>query len=111
MVRSAHPISLMLVVGAALTAAPAAAQDNPACAKIENALAYNACLAKQGPPAHGTRAIAPPADADAPRGAHAFSGPSPRSSAHVSHARNGRMVLEFSIGGAPVGSRKHRETR
>ncbi len=28
------------------------AEDNPACAKLDNALAYNACLAKLGPKAH-----------------------------------------------------------
>jgi hypothetical protein len=28
------------------------AEDNPACAKFENALAYNACLAKLGPKAY-----------------------------------------------------------
>ena len=28
------------------------AADNPACAKFENALAYNACLAKLGPKAY-----------------------------------------------------------
>jgi hypothetical protein len=32
-----------------LVFSPAAAEDNPACAKFEDPLAYNACLARQGP--------------------------------------------------------------
>ncbi len=39
-----------------LSAAPAFPQDNPACAKFQEPLAYNACLARQGPPARMVRA-------------------------------------------------------
>jgi len=38
----------------------AIAEDNPACAKYEEPLAYNACLAKLGPKAGGTHATAAP---------------------------------------------------
>jgi hypothetical protein len=38
----------------------AAAEDNPACAKYQNPLAYNACLAKLGPKAGATRAESAP---------------------------------------------------
>jgi hypothetical protein len=39
---------LLLLV---LVFSPAAAEDNPACAKFQDPLAYNACLARQGPAA------------------------------------------------------------
>ncbi|MGA2044608.1 MAG: hypothetical protein ABSG83_14705 [Roseiarcus sp.] len=93
---------------ALLIAAPAGAQNYPACAKIEDPLAYNACLARQGPPAHATRAIAPN-DAD---GARAWTGGAhTRPGVRIAHGRHGRMVLELSVGGASGGARKQRETR
>jgi hypothetical protein len=78
--------------------APAWPQDNPACAKFEEPLAYNACLAKLGPRAGATLA-APESDgaaaathaAPAARGVHsmhAFAAP-PRT--------KGRVRMEFSI--------------
>jgi len=100
---------------AILTPQPGRADDYPACAKIENPLAYNQCLANHGPPAHGTRTIAPPPDADAPKGA--WQAPargrtgSTGSTMQISRARNGRMVVEFSMGGGSAGSHKRKETQ
>ncbi len=42
-------------------AAEAHADDVPACAQYQEALAYNACLARLGPKAGATRATAAPA--------------------------------------------------
>jgi len=78
--------------------APARAQDNPACAKFQEPLEYNACLAKLGPKAGATLAVpeppgAAPAVLTAPaaRGVHsmhAFAAP-PRT--------KGRVRMEFTI--------------
>jgi hypothetical protein len=94
-----------LVLGAAISWEGAArADDYPECAKIENPLAYNQCLANHGPAAHATKAIAPPPGEDAPKGgAWRAAGP-PRgragSTMQISRTHNGRMVLEFTIGGS-----------
>jgi hypothetical protein len=51
---------ILLLLGV-LAVSQAAAQDNPACAKFEDPLAYNACLAHQGPTARAVRMqVAPP---------------------------------------------------
>jgi len=99
-------------IGVALVmAAPAGAQNYAACAKIDEPLAYNACLARQGPPAHATRAIAP-TDADSGlAGARSWTGAHAGSGFRTAHGRHGRMVLELSIGGASGGVRKQRATR
>jgi hypothetical protein len=111
MVRREHSIALILTGGVLLAAAPAGAEDNAACAKIENPLAYNACLAKQGPEWHGTRGIATPPDADAPKGAGGWAGPGRvGSSLHFAHGRHGRMVVEFTVGGASAAAVKHKTT-
>ncbi len=71
---------------------PADAEDNPACAKFENPLEYNACLAKQGPRAGATLAVPEPAPAArAPRGV--------RSMRAFPRARptRGRVRMEFTI--------------
>ncbi len=44
--------SLLLAVSTALLPAMALAQDDPACARFEEPLAYNACLASHGPKAN-----------------------------------------------------------
>ena len=80
-----------LAVGAALCCADARAEDNPRCAKYQEPLAYNACLASLGPHARGVRAMPDPdgqakADSsDAPRGDGA------------SQTRHGRKRLEFDV--------------
>jgi hypothetical protein len=95
----------------ALTAAPARADDYAACAKFDNPLAYNQCLAAQGPVAHGTRASAPPPEGeDGPRGAWAAHGHGGQSM-QAARGRNGRMVLEFSIGAASAGAHRPRKTQ
>ena len=73
---------LFPVVVAALVAASAVALAKDQCAAIEEPLAYNACLARHGPPAFVTR---PGADPD-----EGFSAP---------RARHGRERLEFGVGG------------
>jgi hypothetical protein len=100
----------LIAFGAAFIAAPAAADD---CTKIENPLAYNACLAKQGPEWHGTHGVPVPADADTPKGqaAGAWQGPGRvRSTMQFGRNRHGRMVVEFAIGGEAAASSK-RKTR
>ena len=112
--RTIHTTLAGLALGLAASAPqPGRADDYPACAKIENPLAYNQCLANQGPPAHGTRAIAPPPDADAPKGAWRAPAAAGRtgSTLQVSRTRSGRMVMEFSIGGGSGGSHKRKETQ
>jgi len=49
----------LLLLGV-LAFSPAAAQDNPLCAKFEDPLAYNACLARQGPAARAAQMRAAP---------------------------------------------------
>jgi hypothetical protein len=88
---------LAIGIGVLLVGAPARAQDNPACAKYEEPLAYNACLARLGPHAPGTRAVAAPDDdADGP-------GAGGRRRAHggfeISRERRGRERMEFYVGG------------
>jgi hypothetical protein len=71
---------------------PAYAEDNPACAKFENPLEYNDCLAKLGPRAGATLAVPEPSGAaPAPRGIRsmrAFAGP---------RRTGGRVRMEFTI--------------
>jgi hypothetical protein len=111
MVRREHSIAFVLTGGVLLAAAPTGAEDYAACAKIENPLAYNACLAKQGPPAHATVGEAIPPDADAPKGAGGWTGPGrAQSSLHFARGRHGRMIVEFTVGGAPAAAVKHKTT-
>ncbi len=44
--------ALMLLALAAVSAGAARAEDDPACAKYQDPLAYNACLASHGPKAN-----------------------------------------------------------
>jgi hypothetical protein len=80
--------ALMFVAGAASVHA----EDNPACAKFENPLEYNACLARQGPRAGATLAVPEPDGAAPPprgvRSMRAFAGPRPT---------RGRVRMEFTI--------------
>jgi len=80
-----HALILAIGLGALLIGAPARAADNGSCAKYQEPLAYNACLARHGPHAGATRAIAAPDDdLGAPR----------------PYARKGRerMRMEFDVG-------------
>jgi len=49
----------LLLLGV-LAFSPATAQENPVCAKFEDPLAYNACLARQGPAARAVPTRAAP---------------------------------------------------
>jgi hypothetical protein len=94
--------SLGLAALIALIVTPARSEDYPACAKIDNPLAYNRCLAAHGPAAPGTRAIPIPPDADKlPNARSSAMGHNRFGSAmRVSRTRHGRMVLEFSVDAA-----------
>jgi hypothetical protein len=97
--------ALLLAASAALLPAIARAQDNPACARFEEPLAYNACLASHGPkakeigaaPGDGARQIGQDggASADPPRRAQ-IAAPAARGMAHVSR-RPGRIHMEFRV--------------
>ena len=63
-------------------AAPAAAQRPDPCARLEEPIAYNACLAEHGPRAAATRPASPNEEASGP----------------VRRTRRGRQQLEFSVG-------------
>ena len=77
---------------------PAGAEDNPACAKFENPLEYNACLAKQGPRAGATLAVPEPVGAvQAPRGRLAPRGVRPIRSYAGARRSHGRIRMEFTI--------------
>jgi hypothetical protein len=90
----------ILVASALVFVASAAsvhAQDNPACAKFENPLEYNDCLAKLGPRAGATLAVpesggAAPATrgAPAPHGIRSIRG-------FAGARRTGRVRMEFTI--------------
>jgi hypothetical protein len=83
-----HALMAAIGLGALLVGAPARAEDNPACAKFEEPLAFNACLAKFGPRAHESKAIA--AEAGGRRSARG---------GEISRARRGRVRLEFDVAG------------
>jgi len=76
-------------------AAPARAQDS-ACAKIEEALAYNACLANHGPRAGPVRAEPEPAPGAAPSALNRHG--RVRGMLMARKTRRGRMEMEFDVG-------------
>jgi hypothetical protein len=87
---------MLLVV--ALVASPRAvlAEDDPACAKYQDPLAYNACLASRGPRAN----TAPRADADAQTGsvrARPTKGPAANRGWRGETRRHGRVRMEFRL--------------
>jgi hypothetical protein len=51
--------ALMLLAIAAASIGPARAEDDPACAKYGDPLAYNACLASHGPKANAATSPRP----------------------------------------------------
>lgn len=86
---------LAFSLAAVLVGAPARATDNPACAKYEEPLAYNACLARFGPPAPGIRgAPATEGEGEPPR---AYIHRSAHSSFEGSRTGRGRMRMEFDV--------------
>jgi len=77
--RGAAPLAFAALV----LAAPAAAQKPDPCARFEEPLAYNACLAEHGPRAagKGTRPASPDEEASGP----------------IRRAPHGRQRLEFNV--------------
>jgi len=86
----------VLFIGFVLLATPGAAVAQDACARFEEPLAYNQCLATQGPKAHATPAI------DVPVSSGAAANGARRGRVHtqlqVVHRRNGRMFAQFTVG-------------
>ena len=80
---------------ATLGAAPAQAQDR-ACAKIEEPLAYNACLANHGPKAGAVRAEPEPAGGAPSSALHRHS--RVRGALMARKTRRGKMEMEFDVG-------------
>ncbi len=82
----------LLIFVSALAAAPrpALGQDDPACAKYQEPLAYNACLASHGPKANSIRAE-PHADA------RSSAGSAPGREWPAATRRRGRIHMEFRI--------------
>ncbi len=70
----------------ALAGGPARAEDNPACARFESPLAYNACLAKLGPPAAAARGTP-----------EAVGGRRPAGPVFAARRSRGRVRMEFTI--------------
>jgi hypothetical protein len=93
-----RPILIAAALILVSSVAPAWAEDNPACAKFEEPLAYNACLAKLGPKAGATLAVPEPAGA-----APAIRAAPAARSVHSMHAfaapprTKGRVRMEFTI--------------
>ncbi len=91
---------LLFVLGVVARPNGAMAQDNPACAKYQEPLAYNACLASHGPKATEIGAGGSP-------GERSHGGPAPAARSATpsrfgpawSHAtrRRGRVHMEFRL--------------
>jgi hypothetical protein len=80
------------------SAASVHAQDNPACAKFENPLEYNDCLAKLGPRAGATLAVPEPGGATpATRAAPAPRGVRPMRAFRGAPRTRSRVRMEFTI--------------
>ena len=87
--RAARQLALALTLcGLALPGARAQAQDASSCAGVDEAMAYNACLARQGPVA---RKLAP-TDHNAGAIRHRFSPGEP-----TARRKYGRAHMEFVI--------------
>ena len=82
--------SLILLL---LAAQPAAAEDNPACARYQEPLAYNACLARQGPAARAVHLGGVP-----PSAAHTSDARPGRAAGRIANTmRRGRSEMVFSV--------------
>ncbi len=90
--------ALLLVLFAAALPWPARAEDDPACARYQDPLAYNACLASHGPKAtavggtpRASGSAASPAADDGPRA------PGRGAGRFGAVRRRGRVHMEFRV--------------
>jgi hypothetical protein len=92
--------TLLLAAAAAVLPGLARAEDNPACARFEDPLAYNACLASHGPKANdvGTRSESEALRRVGPEAEGPAAGPHrrPVAAAHAAR-RHGRIHMEFRV--------------
>ena len=93
--------ALMLLVLAAASAGPARAEDDSVCARYEDPLAYNACLASHGPKANNLAPTGARRGEEGPLAAtQAERNSAPagvdRGSRHVMRA-HGRLHMEFQV--------------
>jgi hypothetical protein len=93
--------ALMLLVLAAASAGPARAEDDSVCARYEDPLAYNACLASHGPKANNLATTGARRGEEGPLAAtQAERNSAPagvdRGSRHVMRA-HGRVHMEFQV--------------
>jgi hypothetical protein len=87
-----HALIRAIGIGALMASAPALAVDNSACAKFDEPLAYNACLARFGPRAPDMRGA--PAPDEGAAGQRRV-----RGGFEFSPGRHRRMRAEFNPGG------------
>jgi hypothetical protein len=82
----------LLILVSALAAAPRSAlgQDDPACAKYQEPLAYNACLASHGPKANSI-------GAEPHSVARSWAGSAPGRQWPAATRRRGRIHMEFRV--------------
>jgi hypothetical protein len=88
-------VALLALFAAVLTGA-ARAEDNPACARFDDPLAYNACLASHGPKAKGVAMTPEPTGAREPEG-RPYVAPKHVSNLPNMVRRRGRIHMEFMI--------------
>jgi hypothetical protein len=99
----ARRAALMLVIlQAAAWPAAASAEDDPACAKYDEPLAYNACLASHGPKANDVGKAASPGEPARSAPAEVERAPRSPSSRPVAgwpsaSRRGGRVHMEFHV--------------
>src|SRR5271165_4267887 len=100
MKRMARVAFMLFILGIVTRPSGATAQDNPACAKYQEPLAYNACLASHGPKATDIGTGGPQDEHT-----HGAAAPTARSATRSrigpawSHAaqRRGRVHMEFRL--------------
>ena len=86
---------MLLALAGAAPAGRARAEDVPACANIEEPLAYNACLAVHGPKANASHASAAPNSGPIERARPAQS--ERRAPLATATRRHGRSRMEFFV--------------
>ena len=94
-------LPLLIAFAAAALSGQARAEDDPACAKYQDPLAYNACLASHGPKATGVGENAGSAGGgDAPQAVSAPPHPAAPTRARVwrrAPRGHGRAHMEFRV--------------